>query len=59
MSAANAKTFHVEPHEVQHTLVQNLRRWLLGESWSGVRKLLQGRQISIYGNLCLDEGRRL
>ncbi|HVV99639.1 MAG TPA: RluA family pseudouridine synthase [Planctomycetaceae bacterium] len=59
MSADKAKTFHVEPHEVQHTLVQNLRRWLPSESWSQVRKLLQGRQISVNGNLCLDEGRRL
>lgn len=41
------------------TILTMLRRWLPGQSWSAVRKLLQSRRVTVNGVLCLDEGRRL
>jgi 23S rRNA pseudouridine1911/1915/1917 synthase len=41
------------------TILTALRRWLPGQSWSAVRKLLESRRVAINGVLCLDEARRL
>ncbi|MEZ6123498.1 MAG: RluA family pseudouridine synthase [Planctomycetaceae bacterium] len=42
------------------TVLAALRKHLPGNlSWSAVRKLLQGRRVTIGGVLCLDEDRRL
>jgi 23S rRNA pseudouridine1911/1915/1917 synthase len=41
------------------TLAAALRRWLPGESWSRVRKLVAARRVKINGELVLDPGRRL
>lgn len=59
MPAPAVKVFHVTDDLSQLTLVTLLRHWLPGESWSKIRKLLQGRHVQVNGNLCLDEGRRL
>ena len=40
-------------------LVAALKQWLPELSWSKVRKLLQSRRITVGGNLCIDESRRL
>lgn len=59
MPPPDAKIFHVSDAQAQQTLVTLLRQWLPGESWSRVRRLLQGRHIQVNGNLCVDEGRKL
>ncbi|MHB0955441.1 MAG: RluA family pseudouridine synthase [Pirellulaceae bacterium] len=41
------------------TILTWLRRWLPGQSWSAVRKLLRSRRVVLNGVLCLDEARRL
>ena len=55
----DSQVFHVSAPEAKLTLVGLLRKWLPGESWSQVRKLLRGSRVQINGNLCLDEARRL
>jgi 23S rRNA pseudouridine1911/1915/1917 synthase len=59
MSDKETQLFRVGPHEVNLTVAAALRRWLPGKSWSDVRRLLSSRHITVSGNLCLDEGRRL
>src|SRR4051812_22615406 len=59
MPPPDVKVFHVTEEQAQQTLLTLLRQWLPNESWSKVRKLLQGRHVQINGNLCLDEGRRV
>lgn len=51
--------FRVAPEMADIPILKSLRVWLPERSWSDVRKLLQKRHITINGNLCLDEGRRL
>lgn len=51
--------FRVPPELVNATIAAALRSWLPGKSWSDVKKLLKGRLVTVSGNLCLDEGRRL
>lgn len=51
--------FRVPPELVNATIAAALRSWLPGKSWSDVKKLLTGRLVTVSGNLCLDEGRRL
>ncbi|HLJ12705.1 MAG TPA: RluA family pseudouridine synthase [Planctomycetaceae bacterium] len=51
--------FRVEPGQVNLTVAAALRHWLPGKSWSDVRRLLSSRHVTVSGNLCLDEGRRL
>lgn len=55
-----AQVFHVAGEHANQTLAAALRSWLPeGRSWSDVRRLVQGRQVQIDGNLCMDPGRRL
>ena len=59
MGEKNPQIFHVAPREANLTIAAALRNWLPGKSWSDVRRLLSSRHITVSGNLCLDEGRRL
>lgn len=59
MSVRAPETFRVPPEMVNATIAAALRAWLPGRSWSDVKKLLQSRHVTVSGNLCLDEGRRL
>lgn len=56
---APARNYHVPAEAQGATLVAALRRFLPGESWNDVRKLVRQRRVQINGNLCLDEGRKL
>ena len=59
MGQTSDQVFHVTPEQNQQTLITLLRIWLPEQSWSRLRKLLQGRHVQVNGNLCLDEGRKL
>jgi 23S rRNA pseudouridine1911/1915/1917 synthase len=59
MSDKESRMFRVGPDEANLTIAAALRRWLTGKSWSDVRRLLSSRHVTVSGNLCLDEGRRL
>jgi 23S rRNA pseudouridine1911/1915/1917 synthase len=59
MKQAPAQSFSVTPEQANQTLAALLRSWLLGQSWSQVRKLVAGRRIKINGELWLDDARRL
>jgi 23S rRNA pseudouridine1911/1915/1917 synthase len=51
--------YHVnEEHEGQ-TVAAALRRWMPEKSWGEVRHLVRSRRVTVNGNLCLDEARRL
>jgi 23S rRNA pseudouridine1911/1915/1917 synthase len=56
---AEPKLFRVAPAQVNHTLAQALRAWIPGKSWSELRRLVQSRHVTVSGNLCVDESRRL
>jgi 23S rRNA pseudouridine1911/1915/1917 synthase len=53
------KLFRVLPRQVDLTISAALREWLPGKSWSEVRQILKSRRVTINGNLCVDDGRRL
>ena len=53
------KNYHAAAEHVGLTLVAALRKFLPGEPWSAVRRLVENRHVQINGNLCADEGRRL
>ena len=53
------QVFPVSPELEKKTLSAALRGWLPDESWSHVRKLIEGRRVMVSGNLCVDAGRRL
>jgi 23S rRNA pseudouridine1911/1915/1917 synthase len=55
----NPQTFAVTAELAQQTLAALLRRWLPGQSWSQVRKLIEGRRVRVEGELCLDPARRM
>jgi 23S rRNA pseudouridine1911/1915/1917 synthase len=59
MKENDARLFRVAPEQVNLTVAAALRKWLPGKSWSDVRRLLSSRHVTVSGNLCLDEGRRL
>jgi 23S rRNA pseudouridine1911/1915/1917 synthase len=59
MGENKSQVFHVEPRQANLTIAAALRIWLPGKSWSDVRRLLSSRHVTVNGNLCLDEGRRL
>lgn len=59
MNSSRPIVHHVAPEQVQKTLIQALRQWLPGESWTELRKLLTTNRVQVNGNLCRDEGRRL
>lgn len=51
--------YHAAPEQAGLAVIAALRRFLPGQSWSEVRRLVHGRFVEINGNLCLDEGRKL
>ncbi len=59
MTAKESQVFRVQARQVNHTIGAALREWLPGKSWSEVKRLLSRRHVTVSGNLCLDEGRRL
>jgi 23S rRNA pseudouridine1911/1915/1917 synthase len=59
MPSESPLVFRVAPEQVNHTIAAALRTWLPGKSWSEIKKLLGSRHVTVSGNLCLDEGRRL
>lgn len=52
-------THQVSADQSGETLAAVLRRQHSGMSWTKVRGLIEGRRISVNGNLCLDPARRL
>lgn len=55
----SSRMYRVAPEQVNQTVLAALRQWLGGSSWNDARKLLRSRHVTVSGNLCLDEGRRL
>ena len=57
----NPQTYQIEENDgnAPGTILTELRRFLPGQSWSAVRKLLSSRCVAINGVLCVDEARRL
>jgi len=58
MTPPNQK-FLVAADQAEQTLAALLRRWLPGQSWTKVRKLIAGQRVSINGEVWLDDARRL
>ena len=56
---ADFKNYHVAPEQSGLALVAALCKFLPGEPWSALRRLIEKRHVQINGNLCLDEGRKL
>jgi 23S rRNA pseudouridine1911/1915/1917 synthase len=52
-------SFTVESDQANLTLAALLRRWLPGQSWSQVRKLVAARRVRINSEVWLDDARRL
>lgn len=59
MPSPAPQTFRVPSELVNATIAAALRSWLPGRSWTDIKKLLKNRHVTVSGNLCLDEGRRL
>src|SRR6516165_572628 len=59
MKQGPPQSFSVTAEQANHTLAALLRKWLPGQSWSQVRKLVARRRIKINGELWLDDARRL
>jgi 23S rRNA pseudouridine1911/1915/1917 synthase len=53
------QNYHVGPEHAGLALVAAMRKFLPGQSWSEVRRLITKRYVQINGNLCIDEGRKL
>jgi 23S rRNA pseudouridine1911/1915/1917 synthase len=53
------RSFVVAAELANQTLAAALRRWLPGDSWSQVRRLIAARRVKINGELWLDDARRL
>lgn len=54
------RVFHIRPSNNGQTLASALRRCLGPEvPWSEVKRLIARRYITVNGNLCVDEGRRV
>jgi 23S rRNA pseudouridine1911/1915/1917 synthase len=54
-----AAVFHASPEVAGRTVSAALRAWLPERSWSQVRQLVRSRRVTVNGNVCVDEGRRL
>src|ERR1022692_1809571 len=59
MTPPPAQIFTVTAELANQTLAALLRKWLPGQSWSQVRKLVAGRRVKVNGELWLDDARRL
>ena len=56
---SKSQTFAVTSELAQQTLAAVLRRWLPGQSWSQIGRLVESRRVRIDGELCLDPARRM
>jgi 23S rRNA pseudouridine1911/1915/1917 synthase len=54
-----AAVFHVSPEVAGRTVSAAMRAWLPERSWSQVRQLVRSRRVTVNGNVCVDESRRL
>ena len=54
-----SRRFIAETSHSGRTILDALRKFMPGSSWSDVRKLLAARRVLVSGALCLDEARRL
>ncbi|MCI0685096.1 MAG: RluA family pseudouridine synthase [Gemmataceae bacterium] len=52
-------SFEVAADQAGQTLAALLRKWLPGQTWSQVRKLIAGRRVQLNGEIWLDDVRRL
>lgn len=59
MSNPSSPTFTVAAEQAGKTLAALLRLWMPGQTWSQVRKLIDGHRIKVNDDLVLDEARRL
>src|ERR1700730_13724096 len=59
MSQTSPQSYSVSAELANQTLAALLRKWLPGQSWAQVRKLVAGRRVKINGELWLDDARRL
>jgi 23S rRNA pseudouridine1911/1915/1917 synthase len=59
MSHTSTQSFTVTAELANQTLAALLRKWLPGQTWSQVRKLVSGRRAEINNELWLDDARRL
>ena len=51
MGQTGFRNFHAGPDIAEQTLAAAMRRWLAGQSWSDVRRLIEGRHVQVNGNL--------
>lgn len=58
MNKRSEPNYHVTEETAGETVAAALRQWT-GQSWGEVRKLVRTRRVTVNGNLCLDEARRL
>jgi 23S rRNA pseudouridine1911/1915/1917 synthase len=54
-----SRRFIAETSHSGRTILDALRKFLPGSSWSELRKLLAARRVLVSGALCLEEARRL
>jgi 23S rRNA pseudouridine1911/1915/1917 synthase len=59
MNTTPNQTFTVQAAQAGKTVTACLRQWLPGQTWTQVRKLVDGRRVKINGEVWLDEARRL
>lgn len=58
-SSGHQSVIHVTDTETGETLLRVIRNRMPELSWGAAKKLLNSRQVSVNGAMCLDEGRRV
>ena len=59
MTSIPSQEYRVSAEHAGKTVAACLRVWLSGQTWTQVRRLIDGRRIRINGEIWLDEARRL
>jgi 23S rRNA pseudouridine1911/1915/1917 synthase len=59
MKKRSEPIYHVPSEQAGQTLAAALRLWRRENSWGEVRRLVRSRRVTVNGNVCLDEARRL
>jgi 23S rRNA pseudouridine1911/1915/1917 synthase len=59
MTSIHTQSFIVAVEHAGKTLAAGLRLWLPGQSWTQLRKHIDGRRVKINGEVWLDHARRL
>src|SRR5438105_4625924 len=54
-----SQLFEVSAEQANQTITALLRKWLPGQSWTQVRKLIAGQRVRVNDELWLDDARRL